>query len=148
MQSTAARTGDASVDATEAADAHASSTRERRFRMLLAVVALLGLAARIVYVVLVRDRPLFPDSLGYHFRAQLLADGEGFVVPARQMLGAASNPPDAECAAAVVAVPRSGRPGWDCGRSCPNRWLRACSEVRPCSCRDWQVVPRSGVVPG
>ena len=63
--------------------------------MLLAVVALLGLAARIVYVVLVRDRPLFPDSLGYHFRAQLLADGEGFVLPARQMLGAASNPPDA-----------------------------------------------------
>jgi 4-amino-4-deoxy-L-arabinose transferase-like glycosyltransferase len=58
------------------------------------LVALVGLVARVVYILLVRDRPLFADSLGYHYRAQLLADGEGFVLPAREMFGAATNPPD------------------------------------------------------
>ena len=121
LQSTAARAGDASVDATEAAGAHASChAGTRDSASLLAVVALLAVArGGSSYVVLMRDRPLFPDSLGYHFRAQLLADGEGFVVPARQILDAPSNPPMPAFRPCGRCSSR-GRPSWDCGRSSPN----------------------------
>ncbi len=68
------------------------------FGVALGVIVLVGLAWRIAYVVWTRDHPIFEDSLGYHFRALELADGNGFVLPIRQILGAdlaAQNPPDA-----------------------------------------------------
>jgi hypothetical protein len=81
------------------------------FGVVLVVIALLGLAWRIAYVLLTRDHPLFPDSRGYHFRAQDLADGNGFVLPARQVFGVpVENPPDA-------SVP----PGWSVFLSMPTR---------------------------
>jgi 4-amino-4-deoxy-L-arabinose transferase-like glycosyltransferase len=88
-----------------------SGRRRPSFGVVLVVIALLGLAWRIAYVLLTRDHPIYPDSLGYHFRAQDLADGNGFVLPARQVLGVPiENPPDA-------SIP----PGWSVFLSIPTR---------------------------
>jgi 4-amino-4-deoxy-L-arabinose transferase-like glycosyltransferase len=70
--------------------------RRDRFGATLAAIAVAGAVLRITYVVVLRDHnPVFTDSLGYHFRAQLLADGHWFRLPAQQMLGIGGNPPDA-----------------------------------------------------
>jgi len=69
---------------------------EARFGVVLWAIVLAGLIGRVVYVVVIRGEALYSDSLGYHFRAHLLADGEGFVLPAQQVLGLAENPPDAQ----------------------------------------------------
>jgi 4-amino-4-deoxy-L-arabinose transferase-like glycosyltransferase len=62
---------------------------------MLAVIVVAGLVARVVYIIIARDQSLWSDSLGYHYRAHLLADGDGFVLPALQVLGFGDNPPDA-----------------------------------------------------
>lgn len=67
-----------------------------RFGVVLAGVAVVALVARVAYVMYMRDQGIFVDALGYHFRAQLLADGHGLVLPAQQILGAGGNPPDAQ----------------------------------------------------
>jgi 4-amino-4-deoxy-L-arabinose transferase-like glycosyltransferase len=78
-----------------------SDDREFRFRLLLVSIALGALVARVAYVILVRDRGLFPDAVGYHFRGLLLADGHGFVFPVREVFGVGVDAQDA-------TVP----PGW------------------------------------
>lgn len=47
--------------------------------MLLGLVALLGGGGRIAYVLSMRDTPIRGDGWTYHFAANDLADGEGFV---------------------------------------------------------------------
>jgi 4-amino-4-deoxy-L-arabinose transferase-like glycosyltransferase len=50
-----------------------------RFGFLVVVIALVGLAGRILYVTWMRDNPIGPDALTYHDRALALADGLGYV---------------------------------------------------------------------
>jgi 4-amino-4-deoxy-L-arabinose transferase-like glycosyltransferase len=100
-----------SADVEIAAREPESGRRRLSFGVALVVIALVGLAWRTAYALLMRDHPIFSDSLGYHFRAQDLADGNGFVLPARQVLGVPlENPPDA-------SVP----PGWSVFLSIPTR---------------------------
>jgi 4-amino-4-deoxy-L-arabinose transferase-like glycosyltransferase len=67
--------------------------RDRQFLILLVVIALVGIVARIAYVVWVRDRALPLDGLHYHFRALGLADGKGFVNVLVQQFYELSEPP-------------------------------------------------------
>lgn len=102
----AARGGTSDDEATEV---DLPWARRPSFGSALVLVTLAGLALRVAYVLITRDHPLFADSLGYHFRAQDLADGNGFVLPARQVLGLdVENPPDA-------GIP----PGWSVVLSVP-----------------------------
>ena len=66
------------------------------FPYVIVGAAIVGLVGRLLYTLILRDHPMWSDSLGYHFRAQDLADGNGFVLPARQVLGFAENPPDSQ----------------------------------------------------
>lgn len=73
-----------------------SGSREHRFGVALGVIALVGLVARVAYVVRMRNDPIGVDGLQYHFRARALADGLGLVDPWIPILtGAAKAPPDA-----------------------------------------------------
>ena len=73
-----------------------SAERDRQFAIALGVIALVGIVARIAYVVWLRDRVVPFDGLRFHFRARALADLQGFVNPLQQQLtGAAEAPPDA-----------------------------------------------------
>jgi 4-amino-4-deoxy-L-arabinose transferase-like glycosyltransferase len=73
--------------------------RERaRFWRWLIIVTAAGLAIRVAYVLLVRrDVDVGGDALYYHFGANLLADGQGFIVPLANLRGvilqAADHPP-------------------------------------------------------
>ena len=61
--------------------------RPRRFRGWLAVIALAGLAVRLVYLFGWRNPwPVIGDPYYYHHGANLLADGEGYVHPFRLLL--------------------------------------------------------------
>lgn len=54
----------------------------RRFRRALIVIALAGLALRVVYAyVIVRGRPLLGDALEFQQQANLLASGHGLIEP-------------------------------------------------------------------
>jgi len=58
------------------------------FKRRLAVIAVIGLIGRVVYVVWVRNDAVIGDGYHYHFAALALADGEGFINPfARDALG-------------------------------------------------------------
>jgi hypothetical protein len=57
-----------------------------RFELALVVIALAGLAGRIVYVIWMRDNPIGPDAMTYHGRALALADGRGYVNVQLQLL--------------------------------------------------------------
>lgn len=77
-----------------------SSSCDNRFRVALGVIALVGLVARVVYVVCMRNHPIGIDGMKYEFRAQALADGRGFILPLPSFFGGtpkvfsdASNPP-------------------------------------------------------
>ncbi len=60
--------------------ARASTQFERR----LAAITLLALAGRIAYTLAARhDTPAWGDSFSYHYGANLLADGRGFIDPLR-----------------------------------------------------------------
>lgn len=57
-------------------------TPERRFTVVLAGITLVGLAIRLLYVLVVwQDRELLGDPVFYHEAANLLADGRGFLNP-------------------------------------------------------------------
>jgi len=54
----------------------------KRFLVWLAVIAAVGLAVRLAYVLLVRrDHPIAGDAIFYHVGAKLLVDGKGFIAP-------------------------------------------------------------------
>lgn len=54
----------------------------KRFFAWLAVVAAVGLAVRLAYILLVRrDHPIGGDAFFYHAGANLLVDGKGFIAP-------------------------------------------------------------------
>ena len=70
----------------------------RRFAWRLTFIAAVGLALRVAYILLVRrDATVQGDGLYYHFGANLLADGHGFIVPLQYVKGitlqAADHPP-------------------------------------------------------
>lgn len=73
--------------------------RERaRFRRWLVAITAVGLAIRVAYVLLARrDIVVGGDAIYYHFGANLLADGHGFIVPLEYARGltlqAADHPP-------------------------------------------------------
>jgi hypothetical protein len=96
VSATEVRATGGGVPATGDATPDAAAPRRISFGVALAIVAGLGLVARIVYVLLARDQHIFVDALGYHYRALLLADGHGLVLPAQQVLGIGGNPPDAQ----------------------------------------------------
>ncbi len=61
-------------------------------RRLLAI-ALAGLVLRVAYVMLARRHaPVWGDSVSYHFGANLLADGKGFIDPLRYELAGIHTP--------------------------------------------------------
>ena len=76
-------------------------TREARFLFALAAITLVALTARVVYVLLIRDHPIFLDSRVHHFRALVLANGHR--LPAAQL-----------CEIFGVGVDEANRvaPGW------------------------------------
>lgn len=90
--------------------------RERRFVAWLTAIALLGLAWRIVYAVLMRDLLVGSDGFRYHFGALFLADGKGFFNPLAYALG--------------KVVPDTGHPpGWTLLLALPSKlglrtWLQ------------------------
>lgn len=98
-----------SEDVDESAPSGATSGRPDWFRIVLVGAVAVGLVGRLTYTYLLRNHPMWSDSLGYHFRAQDLADGNGFVLPVRQVLGMqVENPPDAQMPplwSLVLAVP-------------------------------------------
>jgi 4-amino-4-deoxy-L-arabinose transferase-like glycosyltransferase len=55
--------------------------RDRRFVIGLAIIAAVGLAWRIAYVIWQRDVPVLSDGIHYHLGANYLADGDGYVNP-------------------------------------------------------------------
>ncbi len=66
----------------------------RNFALLLGVVVVVGMVARFIYIErFAPSRTIFPDSLWYHFQAQNLRLGRGYVDIARQ-LGAFNGHPD------------------------------------------------------
>jgi 4-amino-4-deoxy-L-arabinose transferase-like glycosyltransferase len=73
--------------------------RERaRFWRLLVLITVVGLAIRVAYVLIARrDIVVGGDAIYYHFGANLLADGHGFIVPLDLARGltrqAADHPP-------------------------------------------------------
>lgn len=53
-----------------------------RFRLWLVLIALGGLALRLVYALaIVKSKPLLGDALEFHQQANLLADGHGYIQP-------------------------------------------------------------------
>jgi len=70
----------------------------RRFTRRLAIIAAVSVAIRVAYIVLERrDAPVQGDGLYYHYGANLLAQGHGFIVPLEYVKGltlqAADHPP-------------------------------------------------------
>lgn len=70
----------------------------RRFSRRLAIIAAVSVAIRVAYIVLERrDAPVQGDGLYYHYGANLLAQGHGFIVPLEYVKGltlqAADHPP-------------------------------------------------------
>ena len=74
------------------------SPATRRFARRLAIIAAVSVVIRVAYVVLERrDAPVQGDGLYYHYGANLLAQGHGFIVPLEYVKGltlqAADHPP-------------------------------------------------------
>jgi 4-amino-4-deoxy-L-arabinose transferase-like glycosyltransferase len=67
--------------ATITADEPKVRTNRDRFAFALALIALVGLVWRVVYVVWMRDHSLVGDGVHYHFGALYLTDGRGFINP-------------------------------------------------------------------
>jgi hypothetical protein len=71
----------------------------QRFWWALGLVTVLAVVTRVAYVLAVRRHdPLLGDAYFYHHAANLLADGEGFIVPLDKLVGgqvnqAADHPP-------------------------------------------------------
>jgi 4-amino-4-deoxy-L-arabinose transferase-like glycosyltransferase len=70
----------------------------RRFAQRLALITAVSVVIRVAYVVLERrDAPVQGDGLYYHYGANLLAQGHGFIVPLQYVQGltleAADHPP-------------------------------------------------------
>lgn len=70
----------------------------RRFARRLAIITAISVVIRVVYVVVERrDAPVQGDGLYYHYGANLLAQGHGFIVPLQYVQGltlqAADHPP-------------------------------------------------------
>jgi peptidoglycan/LPS O-acetylase OafA/YrhL len=84
------RPADAPAEEAPAEDASAPDdgpVRPRRFGGWLAVIALAGLAVRLIYLFGWRNPwPVIGDPYYYHHGANLLADGEGYVHPFRFLL--------------------------------------------------------------
>ncbi len=85
---------------TEPATGPEPATRpDRRWALALGGVALLGLAWRAIYILhWRRDHPVWGDAYFYHYGANLLADGYGFINPFRLLIDglnqqAADHPP-------------------------------------------------------
>src|SRR5215510_8635547 len=82
-------TGGAPAEDVAAGDAAAEDgpVRPRRFGAWLAVIAVGGLAVRLIYLFGWRNPwPVIGDPYYYHHGANLLADGEGYVHPFRFLL--------------------------------------------------------------
>ena len=76
-----------SEEAAGAPEPDGGPVRPRRFGGWLAVIALAGLAVRLVYLFGWRNPwPVLGDPYYYHHGANLLADGEGYVHPFRLLL--------------------------------------------------------------
>jgi 4-amino-4-deoxy-L-arabinose transferase-like glycosyltransferase len=76
----------------------ADERESARFWRWLVAITIAGLAIRVAYVLLVRrDVGIGGDAIYYHFGANLLADGHGFIVPLEYARGltlqAADHPP-------------------------------------------------------
>jgi 4-amino-4-deoxy-L-arabinose transferase-like glycosyltransferase len=85
-----------STQSGDAADHGPPQSARPSFGLILAGIALVAFVAKVAYVFYMRDQAIFVDALGYHYRAQLFADGHGIVLPAQQILGRGGNPPDAQ----------------------------------------------------
>jgi 4-amino-4-deoxy-L-arabinose transferase-like glycosyltransferase len=66
--------------------------RRKRFVAALLLIALAGLAWRVVYVLLVRHRAVLGDGVHYHTAALYIADGLGFINPIVRGITGASVP--------------------------------------------------------